>query len=371
MDRPESAETSASTHQQTSASFLPLVLYLGSKQLSPHSPIKKRWLQFCLIFSDLFRWWIPQLPLVIRIIYSYFISHTPNFRKDICYTKKGYETKPRHYMDIYPQTKGAAPVIVFVHGGAWGFSSKFDHHLVGKKLQQLGFVVVIPSYSRFPFGHIEDMIDDIDQVFDWVTNNVSGWGGHHHKIILFGHSAGAHIILMTVLEKILRAHHRTLFKVLTPKPTAWKLSNFKHVVLCSGVYDIVNHFDFEAQRSVEDISPMKPAMRDFENFPQYSPTLILQHLVQTNEVEILKSITDSLPPVHIYHADPDLTVPASSSQALFKALTDIGVTNGFLKLIEGIRHADFVLELMRKDEGVATEGPIRQLFQTYYTELAT
>lgn len=55
----------------------------------------------------------------------------------------------------------------------------------------LGFVVVMPNYSRHPYGHIEDMIDDVDQVFDWVLNNVSGWGGHHNKIILFGHSAGA------------------------------------------------------------------------------------------------------------------------------------------------------------------------------------
>lgn len=35
-------------------------------------------------------------------------------------------------------------------------------------------------------------------------------------------------------------------------------------------------------RAVEDLSPMKPAMRGPENFDQYSPTSILSYLLQNS-----------------------------------------------------------------------------------------
>lgn len=49
------------------------------------------------------------------------------------------------------------------------------------------------------------------------------------------------------------------------------------VLLLSGVYDIREHYKYEAWRAVEDISPMKPAMRGHTYFSQYSPTTILKH----------------------------------------------------------------------------------------------
>jgi len=39
-----------------------------------------------------------------------------------------------------------APVCVFIHGGAWGFNGKEDHHLLGRELQAK---VPLPSPPSF------------------------------------------------------------------------------------------------------------------------------------------------------------------------------------------------------------------------------
>jgi len=48
----------------------------------------------------------------------------------------------------------------------------------------------------------------------------------------------------------------------------------------SGVYDISHHFDYEAGRGVEELSPMKPACGYTRNaFDHFSPALKLQTLL--------------------------------------------------------------------------------------------
>jgi len=61
------------------------------------------------------------------------------------------------------------------------YCGKEDHHFVGKFLQKMGFISVLPNYSIFPTGHVEDMIDDIDLVFEWVFQNIHKFGGNNKK----------------------------------------------------------------------------------------------------------------------------------------------------------------------------------------------
>ena len=53
----------------------------------------------------------------------------------------------------------------------------------------------------------------------------------------------------------------------------------KHFLLAiSGVYDIADHFKFEAGRGVEDISTMGKAMYGREYFNRFSPTHVIEQL---------------------------------------------------------------------------------------------
>lgn len=96
------------------------------------------------------------------------VAHVPFFVKHVSYAVDAQAAKHRNFLDIYPvpvhvERLVLRPLVVFVHGGAWGWGGKEDHHLVGRTLQELGFAAVLPNYSLHPHGDVEDMIDDLDQ----------------------------------------------------------------------------------------------------------------------------------------------------------------------------------------------------------------
>jgi len=47
---------------------------------------------------------------------------------------------------------------------------------------------------------VDDMIQDVVDCISWVMENVEDYGGDKEKIILMGHSAGAHLASMAILE---------------------------------------------------------------------------------------------------------------------------------------------------------------------------
>jgi len=186
---------------------------------------------------------------------------------------------------------------------------------------------------------------------------------------LLGHSAGAHLILMALLEKIFQSGTRTLYTLNPPKKTTWKCHHFKKVVLLAGVYDIRKHYDFEAARAVEDISTMKPAMRDYLFFPQYSPITVLKHFTKFGLKGVKASTEDfselspkkeneerhetkireefrKFPNLELLHSRVDKTVPFSSTEKLFKNLKKLNVPNVEYQLLEELEHTDWVLGMM-------------------------
>ncbi|MGH0114856.1 UNVERIFIED_CONTAM: hypothetical protein FKN15_064123 [Acipenser sinensis] len=58
------------------------------------------------------------------------------------------------------------------------------------------------------------------------------------------------------------------------------LTSVKGVVGLSGVYHIMNHYQYETWRGVEYVSTMHKAMGGIENFEHYSPTLFVKTLTE-------------------------------------------------------------------------------------------
>lgn len=99
------------------------------------------------------------------------------------------------------------PVIIYVHGGAWCIGDK-SNQLENKinLFQSLGYVFVSINYRLSPFPyelnnpnriryptHNRDVADAIK----WVVDNIDQYGGESSKIVLLGHSAGAHLVSLT------------------------------------------------------------------------------------------------------------------------------------------------------------------------------
>jgi len=112
-----------------------------------------------------------------------------------------YGRDPRQRLDVYSPPKGThLPVIVFWYGGAWTDGIKSNYRFVGTALAEQGFVAVVPDYRLYPTAIFPTFIEDGAQAVSWVERNAESFGGDPERIVLMGHSAGAHLAAMLALE---------------------------------------------------------------------------------------------------------------------------------------------------------------------------
>ena len=94
----------------------------------------------------------------------------------------------------YMPAQAGLPVIINIHGGYWRALDKADmnHHMAD--LAKGGFGLVNMNYPLCPDVSMTQMMTHLGTGIDEVMKMLDA-GGHHQPIIMFGHSAGAHIAL--------------------------------------------------------------------------------------------------------------------------------------------------------------------------------
>ena len=65
------------------------------------------------------------------------------------------------------------PVIVFIHGGAWSNGNKRIYRIMARTLVELGYMVVIPDYIKFPKASATEMVTDVSLAIQWTVQNIS------------------------------------------------------------------------------------------------------------------------------------------------------------------------------------------------------
>ncbi|HWF16184.1 MAG TPA: alpha/beta hydrolase [Acidimicrobiales bacterium] len=109
----------------------------------------------------------------------------------------------RHRLDIYrsrlaPPEK--APVMVYVHGGAWVIGDKREQ---GKpmmfELVARGWVCVAINYRLSPKGKWPDHIVDVNRALAWVKEHIGEYGGDPAFVAISGGSAGGHLCALAAL----------------------------------------------------------------------------------------------------------------------------------------------------------------------------
>ncbi len=107
-----------------------------------------------------------------------------------------YGPEPEQKLDIYmPAGDATKPrnVVVFFYGGRWTNGAKEDYRFAGKAFADLGFVVVIPDYRKYPAVRSPVFVQDGAKALAWVYDNIKDYNGAPGRINVAGHSAGAHI----------------------------------------------------------------------------------------------------------------------------------------------------------------------------------
>ncbi|KQT57104.1 alpha/beta hydrolase [Methylobacterium sp. Leaf456] len=175
-----------------------------------------------------------------------------------------YGEDPRQRLDVFVPSvpHDRAPVLVFFYGGSWDSGSKADYAFAAQALAAQGFVTVLPDYRLYPKVRFPDFLEDGAAAIAWVRNNIAGYGGDAHRIVLAGHSAGAYNAAMLGLnpEYLRRAG-------VDPR-------SIRAVAGLSGPYDFLP-FDQKTSIDVFGQAPDAPATQPVNYAGPHSPPTFL------------------------------------------------------------------------------------------------
>ncbi len=109
----------------------------------------------------------------------------------------------RHRLDVYRSRltpPAGAPVMVYVHGGAWVIGDKREQ---GKpmmyELVARGWVCVAINYRLSPKATWPDHIVDVKRAVAWVKEHIAEYGGDPTFVAISGGSAGGHLCALAAL----------------------------------------------------------------------------------------------------------------------------------------------------------------------------
>lgn len=145
-----------------------------------------------------------------------------------------YGTAAKERLDFYPAYRSGAPLLVFIHGGWWRSLDKSDFTFVIPAYRRAGYNIALTNYTLAPEASIAEITMQQVRALAWLYRNAEKLEFDRSRIVVAGHSAGAHLAAM-----MMAAHWQVFGRDLPPDLV-------KAGVLMSGLYDLdpVRHADF-------------------------------------------------------------------------------------------------------------------------------
>ena len=132
-------------------------------------------------------------PFKVADILSPYSGYT--VKKDL-----SYGTLHRQTLDVYTPTGKLASedIVIFFYGGSWKSGEKSNYRLIAQPFAEAGFKTILPNYRLYPEVKFPEFVADAAKAVAWVYRQQPKT--KPSKIILIGHSAGAHIAALLALN---------------------------------------------------------------------------------------------------------------------------------------------------------------------------
>ena len=98
-------------------------------------------------------------------------------------------------LDIYRTDRPNAPVMVFIHGGAWRSGLAKDYAFPAEMFLRAGAHYVAPDFSwvQDASGSLLPIADQVRRAVAWTVRNAASFGGDPARVHVSGHSSGGHL----------------------------------------------------------------------------------------------------------------------------------------------------------------------------------
>jgi arylformamidase len=117
-------------------------------------------------------------------------------------TEYHYGSDPAQALDFTPAAGNTkAPLVLFIHGGGWSVGNKRSG-AEGKAeyYNGLGYAFTSINYRLVPQVKPGEQAQDIAAAIAYLRKNAGPLGFDHDRIVIMGHSAGAHLAALTASD---------------------------------------------------------------------------------------------------------------------------------------------------------------------------
>ena len=221
-------------------------------------------------------------------------------------------------LDLWvPATTAPAPLVVWIHGGAWIFGDRRDlpptlqPNQIFDALIQAGLAVASVDYRLVREAAFPAQLHDVKAAVRYLRAHAEQLGLDTRRMGVWGESAGGHLAALVGLT----AHRPDLEGTLG-------------VIGPSSAVDVVVDWyapiDLETMPRPTGVSPLADILPDGVVSPEAQ---LLDGLDDgsRSDVSPIRHVTAAAPPFLIVHGTADPMVPYSQSEQLEAALTEVGV----------------------------------------------
>ncbi|MFN9034527.1 MAG: alpha/beta hydrolase [Alphaproteobacteria bacterium] len=108
-----------------------------------------------------------------------------------------------HRLDLWPGASPLpAPLVVFVHGGTWMYGGKYaGTPQQARAFRAAGYAYATVNYRLRRHGPPQEAARDIAEAVAFLRREAKGCGLDPDRIVLMGHSAGAHLAALVALDE--------------------------------------------------------------------------------------------------------------------------------------------------------------------------
>lgn len=219
-------------------------------------------------------------------------------------------------LDFFPAPSNAAkpaPLVIFIHGGAWMAGSRKMGTRWCNRLVDEGFAAATISYRLAPKHRWPSMLEDTQAAVRYMRANASRFGIDPNRIAAMGESAGGHLALLAGMVESNGSNR----------------DNPRYSSRVQAVLNVFGPTDMSRDFPGTQLGEMVALNVIGKPYAQAGPLV--------KEFSPLSNITRNAPPTTTIHGDSDKTVPVSQARYLHEALGNVGVDHE-LHIVPGMNH---------------------------------